>query len=182
MNDKKLPCPTMMRLLVSYSPQTGQMVWSERKPWMSKAKKNNHIPADVVRRFNQRYGGKPALSAKKGNGYLYGNIYGVNVLAHRVAWCVAAGAWPSGVIDHINGKRNDNRIENLRDCTVQENNRNRISPPKNAYYGITKNHKSRTWHARIKVGDKNLFLGAFKSERNAAVARFKAEQKHWKTA
>jgi len=46
-------------------------------------------------------------------------------LAHRLAWLYMAGAWPSGVIDHMNGDPSDNRWSNLRDVTQAENNANR---------------------------------------------------------
>ena len=42
-----------------------------------------------------------------------------------MAWLYMAGAWPSGVIDHMNGDPSDNRWSNLRDVTQAENNANR---------------------------------------------------------
>lgn len=45
-------------------------------------------------------------------------------LAHRLAWLHVFGAWPDGVIDHINGNRSDNRICNLREATRAQNNAN----------------------------------------------------------
>lgn len=41
--------------------------------------------------------------------------------AHRLAWLYVHGAMPTGVIDHINGNRSDNRIANLRDVTQSVN-------------------------------------------------------------
>jgi len=45
--------------------------------------------------------------------------------AHRLAWLYVYGRWPRGDVDHANGLRNDNRIENLREATRTQNNANR---------------------------------------------------------
>jgi len=44
--------------------------------------------------------------------------------AHRVAWFLHYGKWPKGFIDHINGNRHDNRIDNLRDINPKDNCKN----------------------------------------------------------
>ena len=41
--------------------------------------------------------------------------------AHRQAWLWVYGAWPTNVLDHLNRRRNDNRISNLEDVTQEEN-------------------------------------------------------------
>ena len=179
MTSKTLPCPTVTRLLINYDHKTGKMTWKNRPVFASKAQKNNHCKKDVTRRFNQRYAGTPALQSKKGNGYLYGNILARNTLAHRAAWCIFYGAWPESVIDHINGNRSDNRIENLRDVSCSENNQNRIRPPKYKHYGICRNMNKDKWVARIVHKGKLLHLGTFDSEDDAANARIKAEKKLW---
>src|ERR1700675_3370269 len=48
------------------------------------------------------------------NGYVYISIEGQHAYAHRLAWWWVRGKWPMINIDHINGKRSDNRIVNLR--------------------------------------------------------------------
>lgn len=45
--------------------------------------------------------------------------------AHRLIWKIHTGRDPVGLIDHINGVRYDNRIENLRDVPIHVNNLNR---------------------------------------------------------
>jgi hypothetical protein len=174
-----LPCPTIMRLLINYDPKSGLMTWKKRPAWTSKASKNNHNPKDVTERFNNRYAGSPALSAPKGNGYLYGNFRGKNILAHRAAWCMVHGSWPEQQIDHINGNRSDNRIENLRDVSALTNSRNRCHLPANFYYGLTRNRKSVKWTVRIKDNNKNLYLGSFEKIEDAIQCRVAAEKRIW---
>lgn len=57
-------------------------------------------------------------------GYRAVMIDGVSFYAHRLAWFWEFGCWPSNWIDHKNGDRDDNRIENLRDVTPSQNSHN----------------------------------------------------------
>lgn len=59
-----------------------------------------------------------------GHRYRYITVDGRNCRAHRLAWLFVHGVWPSKEIDHINGDKDDNRLENLREATRAENQRN----------------------------------------------------------
>jgi len=63
--------------------------------------------------------GKPA--GQKWDGYIFIKINKKRYSAHRLIWLYVYGKWPDGVIDHKNGVGTDNRLENLRDCSVMEN-------------------------------------------------------------
>ncbi len=54
-------------------------------------------------------------------GYLTGGHLGFKYAAHRLAWVLYYGSWPTQNIDHWNGDRSDNRIRNLRDVSQSEN-------------------------------------------------------------
>lgn len=69
-------------------------------------------------------------------GYLVLKIKGKQLKAHRIAWFLHYGSWPIGVIDHINGDRIDNRIRNLRDVSVKENNANNVNKLPNSKTGV----------------------------------------------
>ena len=60
-------------------------------------------------------------------GYVVIRINGYNHYAHRLAWTYVHGDYPNGkqpFIDHINGKKNDNRIANLKISSHGENMKN----------------------------------------------------------
>lgn len=79
---------------------------------------------------------------------------------------------PTGLYtDHINRKTLDNRKENLRICTLSENNQNRILPQTNptGYVGIQK--RKNKWRANIWLGKKNIYIGTFNTMLEAYTAR-----------
>jgi len=57
-------------------------------------------------------------------GYLIIKYKGSQYKSHRVCWYLFYGKEPLKTIDHINGIKTDNRISNLRDVTISENNMN----------------------------------------------------------
>lgn len=63
-------------------------------------------------------------------GYRGITIDGVTYYAHRLAWLYVNSEWPKRNIDHRNGDRDDNRIENLADVTSSQNSHNtmRLGP------------------------------------------------------
>lgn len=72
--------------------------------------------------------------------------------------------------DHINGNKLDNRRENLRSVTTGQNQRN--SPSRrgtSAYKGVSWNKANKKWIASITIKRKQIHLGAFTSETEAAL-------------
>lgn len=55
------------------------------------------------------------------DGYLIIKFKGRQYKAHRLAWLLYYGFLPTYNIDHINGNKTDNRINNLRDVPQQLN-------------------------------------------------------------
>lgn len=86
-------------------------------------------------------------------GYIRVRSGQVRAPAHRLAWRLHTGAWPTGYLDHINRVRSDNRIANLRECTWSQNNFNRESANgTNAEKNILVCKAAHLWMVKVKAG------------------------------
>lgn len=129
---------------------------------------------ELVRRFARRsYRAGSYAGTITSNGYLAVTVSKKVYLVHRVVWAYFNGD-TEFMIDHKNGNKLDNRIENLREATSQQNNRNR----KNAK-GVTYVKKSKKWQAQICVSGKAIYLGTYSNKKDALSARRNAELKYF---
>jgi HNH endonuclease/AP2 domain len=115
------------------------------------------------------------------DGYRYIQLEGKLYLSHRVAWALHYGAEPDGSLDHINSRKSDNRISNLRIATVSENNRNRLRQSNNTsgFKGVTLNKRTGRYNATLTVDKETHRLGTFATAEEAAFAyRDAAERLH----
>ena len=163
----QIPTPQQLRKVLKYNPKTGKLFWRRRDVSMF-----SHGYRDAqgnCNNWNSRYSDREAFNSFS-KGYLIGGVFGKRMKAHRVAWAIHYGKWPTGQIDHINGKRDDNRIENLRDVSGIENHRNMKRPLTNTTGHIGVYAHGDKW--RVKV--KNIHIGVFDSFENAVSARFDA--------
>lgn len=177
-NLKRLPSVRVLRRLIDYNPEAGELRWKERPVWMFSDSGSGGRHGNWVR-SNGRLAGKLALVSEK-DGYLVGELFAQRQHAHRVAWAIYYGEWPSGQIDHINGIRDDNRISNLRDVTLAENSRNKRMHKNNksGVIGVSWYPSTKKWAADIGIDGKRTRLGYFASIEEAAAARKAAERKH----
>jgi hypothetical protein len=77
-------------------------------------------------------------------------------------------------VDHQNGDKVDNRIENLRMVTSQQNHRAHRAKRKNCssiYRGVNWDKATGKWRAKCKIDEGLKHLGYFDVERDAAIAR-----------
>ncbi len=103
-------------------------------------------------------------------GYLRIYIYGRYYSAHRLAWLYVYGKLPK-MLDHKNGNRLDNRIENLRQATRSQNciNARRYKSNTTGFKGVTK-LKNGSFRAQTMHNKKGIHLGLFKSAQDAHTA------------
>lgn len=82
--------------------------------------------------------------------------------------------------DHINGDGLDNRRENLRLVTEQQNQFNRHNTTGNSQYkGVSCIVPTKKWRSRITINRQIIHLGIFKNEVDAAKAYDKAAKEHF---
>lgn len=91
-------------------------------------------------------------------------------LAHRLAWMYVHGDWPSMYLDHVNRIPSDNRMSNLREVTLSQNQQNKLLQKNNksGYKGVSWNRSMQRWVANIKVNRKKYYLGVFDSPEAAS--------------
>jgi len=94
--------------------------------------------------------------------------------AHQFIWYCVHGKVVDE-IDHINGFRDDNRIENLRSVTRQQNQWNRTKAKGYSWHKISKK-----WISQIMTDSKSKHIGYFDTEQEASQAYQEAKEKYHK--
>lgn len=150
----QLPEVPVVRSLLRYEPDTGHFYWLQDRGMC-------------------RLAGKRAGS-KDYTGYVKITINGSNYLAHRIAWLLTHGNPPDGEIDHINGIRNDNRIENLRVVSRRQNMQNCAAHRDGRLVGTI--FHGRKWRAHMSIDGKRIDLGGFDTKEAAHDAYMRAIQ------
>lgn len=94
------------------------------------------------------------------------------ILMHRAIWEHHHGLILKGFeIDHIDGDGLGNRLVNLRTCTRSQNNANqRKTRGLSSFKGVTWNRNNRLWKAQIQYEGRQINIGHFESETEAARA------------
>lgn len=148
-----------LRELLHYDPVTGEFRW-------------------LVSRGGIRAGSFAGCTTKVG--YRLISIDGRCYRGHRLAWLYMTGEWPADEVDHVNLVRDDDRWENLREATHEENLRNYPRPRHNTsgVKGVYWNKKNRKWKAQIRVNRSRIYLGLFDSLDEAAAAYAAASAQH----
>jgi hypothetical protein len=103
--------------------------------------------------------------------------------AHRLVFMYTNGEFPTQEVDHINGRRDDNRWANLREVSGADNSRNRrISKNNksgaNGVYYYPRHNRRKHWRAEIRHNTKCIIIGYFHSFEEAVSARKAADVKY----
>jgi len=108
---------------------------------------------------------------------LCANLVRKTIKVHQLVAIAFLNHTPDGnklVIDHVNGIKTDNRIENLRIVTQRFNlavgirsDKNRVS---SLYAGVCKSRGEKAWRSQIVIKGEKKYLGSFKNELDASAA------------
>lgn len=114
--------------------------------------------------------------SNNGNGYLRVSVLGKYFYAHRIIFMWHFGHFPNE-IDHIDGNRKNNKINNLRKATHAQNGKNLTLRHSNkiGISGVRFDDDRKKWHSSISVEKKKIHLGRFDNIDQAIAARKKAE-------
>lgn len=147
-----------LRSKYEYNADGGYFIFKTSSPGCKKGRKVGHL--------NQR-------------GYISISINKVRFQAHRLIWLYVNGAFPLKSLDHINGIRHDNRIENLRECSQSENLQNQrkhTARKSSGLIGAVKKKGTSLWSSQITLMKVKRHLGYFKTEEDAHAAYVKAKR------
>lgn len=120
-----------------------------------------------VTRTRSKIGSRAGTISKK---YRAICINSILYLEHRLVWFYVYKRWPTNMIDHINGIKTDNRLENLREADNSTNNFNRDKPSTNTsgFKGVNK-HGNR-YQAAITFNKERIYIGSYLTAEEASIA------------
>lgn len=155
----------------------GVLFWKQRP-------QKHFLSARAMRIFNAKYVGAVAGTLDSaGYRQLSVTIGGrlTNIRGHIVVYALRTGSMPSSGIDHINGNRSDNRIENLRLATQSQNlaNTGIAISNKSGVRGVSWHKGANKWIANIVVMQKQIYLGLFDTLESAKIARVAASKRYF---
>jgi HNH endonuclease len=139
--------------------------------------KDGQLYWKVATRGN-RIGDKAGCS--HGDGYVSVGVDGKKLMAHRIIFCMQHGYMPE-LVDHINGDRKNNRIENLRAATKRQNAQN-TKLRGNSSTGL-KNvrwHKlEKKWQVSLRIEGKETHFGYYDDVELADLVATEARDKYF---
>lgn len=134
-----------LKSILQYNENTGEFIWLN--PVSNNKIKIGQIAGSV---YN--------------NGYINITINYKRYKAHRIAWLYIYGYLPNNNIDHINGNKIDNKIENLRDVSQRYNCQNYDSHRNGKLVGASYHKRDKKWLSYIRISGKLKSLGYYNTE------------------
>ena len=151
-----------LRELLDYDPETG--IFTNRS-W----------------RGGTARAGERAGRISKQTGYLVVDVDGRRWQGHQLAWLFVYGELVKG-LDHKDGVKSNNSINNLRPANKIQNGQNRWRANSNnqsGFLGVSWDPRKKSWAARITVGSRYRYLGNFPTPEEASVAYMNAKMLHY---
>lgn len=150
--------------ILRYDPETGRLIWQ------------------VATSRNIKEGNEAGIIHNKGYRRVGITIDGKFklLLTHRIIYFIHHGELPD-MLDHRDGNPLNNRIENLRPATRQQNQQNQRSYKNSSskYLGVSWQKKNKKWRAQIQINGEKRCLGLFDDEIEAAKAYDAGAREHF---
>jgi hypothetical protein len=107
-------------------------------------------------------------------------LFDKNYMAHRLIYMYHFGVMPK-VIDHIDGNPFNNKIENLREATMQQNSQNSKLKITNqsGYKNVSWSKARKKWRVRLLINGLEFNFGAFKNIELADLVAQEARNKYF---
>lgn len=152
MDIKERPSIEKIEYFLKYDPETGGITWV--------------APAAARVKVGQPAG---SINAK---GQIVIRLQGKLLKAHIIAYALMTGEWPTGVVSHKDGKRDNNRWSNLEHISESRQSWIHAEAPPNStgHRGVRFDQKRRKYEAFIKEGGKRRRLGRFNTPEEASQA------------
>jgi hypothetical protein len=151
--------------------ETGTLYW--------KVRPESHFSSERgMKIFNTRFSGKPAGTKNSCYGYYSVLFRTRRVQSHIIIFAMKNCRYPEGQLDHINGVRDDNRLQNLREVDNSENHRNMklFRTSTSGCPGVSWDKKNKKWKVQIRTKEKWIHLGRYQKIEDAICARISANR------
>ena len=158
-----------LRECFTYDAATGALTWCRRPRGHFKNGAGWH-------NFNKKCAGKIA-GTRKPDGRIEVGLGERTLKAARIVWALHTNTGVFGVLDHIDGNPNNDKIENLREVTTAQNTRNRTHTSANSsgIRGVTWHTPSKKWWVRVTLDGKTYSFGLYHSLDQAAQIAYAAK-------
>lgn len=160
----------LLKKLIIYEYDTGKVFWKERSV------KDFNMENKDLKTWNSKFAGKEIKSIKEG---YYSFRYQTKDIKfrtglHRVIFAYHHGYWPSVIIDHKDGNKINNRIDNLILSTISENAKNSKPKSESGYKNIRWEPRTKKWAVRFRISKgKDISGGNYKNISEAISVRDK---------
>ena len=116
---------------------------------------------------------------KREDGYIRIKINNRLYMAHRLIFLMKNGYLPNE-IDHIDGNRTNNCIENLREVSKSENAQNRKMPINNSsgIKGVCWHKTAKKWYVQLQADKKIKYFGIYDDLELAELVAIEARDKY----
>lgn len=114
-------------------------------------------------------------------GYIRVTIDRKVFMAHRLAWFYCFEEWPTGIIDHIDGNKSNNILNNLRETTetLNKGNTQKQSNNTSGFKGVSFDKESGKFKASIRINRVLKNLGRYATAQEASLVYLQASRLHF---